>query len=252
MRRFVLGVLLMSAAAAVFASEPLMVRVSLYQRVENTLAGDPAEPQKPGVLLPAPEGGWPASYEEVRQALTARLKGRFGVMLTDILPVKPLLAEQSTAFFIEDLGRPIELKADGDLLLPSGKHATIPVAPRSTSIFGAPDEQIYIAVTLLPAAEVRDDVVVLVHGEKPPRVLARVDPKYPSIEAMHNRSGVALAQIRIAPDGSVAGVNVLQKIQPQIDAAIVDALKQWRFEPPMHNGQPVVAYMLMSQVWRVE
>ena len=45
---------------------------------------------------------------------------------------------------------------------------------------------------------------------------------------------------------------LLQKVQPQIDAAARDALKQWRFEPPTRDGKPVAAYMIMTTVYRIE
>ena len=240
-------------AASAFAADPLMVRVTVYQRMPQLAAdGAVAEPELPGTLLTAPEGGWPAAYDGVRQALTARRKGRHNVLIAAIHAPKPLSAEKGAAFFIGELGHAVEVKADGDVLLPNGKHAAIAVAPNATSIFGAPDEQFYIAVTLLPSAEARDDVMVIMNGEKPLNLVKRVEAKYPSIEALRNTSGMVLAQLRVEPDGSVSGVNVLQKVQPQIDAAAADAFKQWRFEPPTRDGKPVTAYMVMTTVYRIE
>jgi TonB family protein len=258
MRRFVLGVIAMLiavamlTAAAALAAEPLMVRVAVYQRMPQLAEdGSAADPQLPGTLVAAPEGGWPASYDAVRQTLAARKKGRMNVIISAIHAPKPLSAE-SAAFFIGELGHAVEMKADGDVLLPIGKHTTIPVTPNTTTIFGAPDEQTYIAVTLLPAAAARDDVIVIMNGEKPLGVVSRVEPKYPSIEALKHRTGMVLTQLRVEPDGSVGAVNVLEKGQPQIDAAAVDALKQWRFEPPTRDGRPVTAYMIMSTAYRIE
>lgn len=243
----------MLSAAAAFAAEPLLVRVAVYQRMPQLADdGTAADPEPPGTLIAAPEGGWPASYDVVRQMLAARRKGRNNVLIAAVHTPKPLTAGQGTAFFIGEISHAIEVRADGDVLLPTGKHTTIPVAPNATSIFGAADEQFYVAVTFLPPAGARDDVLVIMNGERPLRVLSRIEPKYPSIEAMRNRSGVVLAQMRVDPDGSVGAVNVLQKIQPQIDAATVDALKQWKFEPPTRDGKPVTAYMVMSTVYRIE
>jgi TonB family protein len=247
-----LAILLLSASTVALA-DPLAVRVTVYQRTpQNVDDGTGVEPELPGTLIPAPNAGWPSSYDAVRQALTARKRGRLNVMLASIYPAKQLTAEQSAAFFINELGRPAEVKADGDVLLPNGKHTTIPVAPNTTAIFGASDEQYYVAVSILPASAVRDDVVVIMNGEKPLNLVKRVEPKYPSIEAMKHRSGIVVAQLRIEPDGSVGDVNVLQKVQPLIDAAAVDAFKQWRFEPPQHDGKPVTAYMVMTSPYRIE
>jgi TonB family protein len=188
----------------------------------------------------------------VRQALAARRQGRNSVLISAIHAAKPLSGDQGAAFFIGDLGHAVEVKASGDVVLPNGKHATIEPAPNATSIFGAPDEQFYVAVTFLPPAAARDDVMVIMNGEKPLNVVKRVEPKYPSIEALHHTTGMVLAQLRVEPDGSVSGVNMLQKVQPQIAAAAADAFKQWRFEPPTRDGRPVAAYMIMTAAYRIE
>jgi len=246
------AVLLLSAASA-FAADPLMVGVTTYERIpEVNPEGNVPDLQLPATLLAPPQGGWPASYDAVRHALGTRKSGRYNVMIQSIIAPKPLSPAESAAFFISDLGRPIEVKADGDVLLPNGKHTTIEVKPNTTSIFGAADEQYYVAITLLPAAEARDDVIVVSHGEKPPNIVSRVEPKYPAIESMRNRSGIVLTQIRVEPDGSVGGVTVLQKVQSQIEAAAIEALKQWRFEPPKRDGKPVVAYMMMTTAYRIQ
>jgi TonB family protein len=246
-----LAILLLSSTAAL--ADPLAVRLTVYQRTPQVADdGTGVEAELPGKLVPAPKDGWSSSYDAVRQALTARKPGRLNVMLTSIYPAKPLTAEQSAAFFINELGRPLEVKADGDVVLPDGKHATIPNAPNTTAIFGASDEQYYVAVSILPASAVRDDVVVIMNGEKPLNLVKRIEPKYPSIEAMKHRTGIVLAQLRIEPDGSVGDVNVLQKVQPLIDAAAVDAFRQWRFEPPQRDGKPVTAYIVMTSAYRIE
>jgi hypothetical protein len=215
----------MSCAAAAFAAEPLIVRMAVYQRVP-LVSGDVApEPKLPDTVLPAPANGWPSSYEALRDAITARRSGHTSVFISDIGTPKPLAAGDGAAFFLTDLGRPIEVKANGDVLLPNGKRATIPVAAGSTSVFGASDEQYYVAVSILPAADVQDDTMVIFHGQKPLNLVSRVEPKYPVIESMRNRSGMVMTQLRIQPDGSVGGVTVLRKVQPEIDAAVSAAME---------------------------
>ena len=41
------------------------------------------------------------------------------------------------------------------------------------------------------------------------------------------------------PNGEVATVDVVTSIDPGLDAAIVAALKRWRFKPAMACGKPV-------------
>jgi TonB family protein len=216
---------------------------------------DAPETQLPGTLLPAPASGWAATYDGVREALTARKKGWQTVMLADVTTPKPLQSDANAAFFIPELSHAIEVRqsgAEADVTMPNGKHATIPVAPGATSVFGASDEQFYVALTFQRPADAHDDVVVILHGEKPLNLVSRVEPKYPVIETWRNHTGTIMSQLRIDPDGSVGSVQVLQKVQPLIDEATVAAMKQWRFEPPTHDGRPVTAYMIMSTIYRVE
>ena len=245
------AILLLSATAAL-AAEPLAVRVTVYQRLpEQTAAGEVAEPELPGTLLTPPASGW-TSFEATRAALAARHKGRMNVLVAAIHEPKPLTAAQGAAFFVGELGHAVEVKADGDVLLPNGHHTTIALTPGTTSIFGASDEQFYVAVSILKAADAKDDTVVVGSGQTPLDVVSRVEPKFPVIETMHHFTGIVLTQLRIEPDGSVSAVNVLQRVQPQIEAAAVAALKQWRFEPAKRDGKPVAAYMMMSTAYRIE
>jgi TonB family protein len=242
----------MLSAAAVFADEPLMVRMAVYQRVPR-LNGEDAPPQQiPDTVLAAPAGGWPASYDALRQAIAARRKGRLNVFISDLDTPKPLTPDNGAAFFITELGRPVQVKADGDVLLPNGKHATMPVTAGSTTVLGAADEQYYVALSVLKPADVRDDTIVIYHGQRPLGLVSRVEPKYPLVESLRNHSGIVMTQLRVEPDGSVSNVTVLQKVQPEIDNAVVDAFKQWRFQPPTRDGKPVTAYMVMSMNYRID
>ena len=251
MRRLVLFLLAMFSAAALMADEPLMVRMAVYQRVPRMIGDDPPMPQMPNAVLAAPAGGWPSTIDALRQAISARRKGPYSVFISDLESPKPLTAEDGAAFFITDLDRPVQVKADGDVLLPNGKHATMRIAAGSTAVLGAPDEMFYIALTLLKPADATDNTMVIFRGQKPLNLVSRVEPKMPSIESMRNKTGTVMTQLRIEPDGSVGDVSLLQNVQPQIDAAIVDAFKQWRFQPPQRDGKPVTAYMVMSMNYRV-
>src|ERR1043165_1119421 len=180
MRRFLFAVMAMSGTAAAFAAEPLMVRIAVYQRVPLVSAEGAPEPDPPAPVRPAPPNGWPSSYEALRDAITARQHGRTNVFISDITTPKPLTAGDGAAFFLADLGRPIEVKANGDVLLPNGRRATIPVASGSTSVLGASDEKFYVGVSLLPPADVHDDTMVIFYDEQPLNLLPLVAPETPA------------------------------------------------------------------------
>ena len=82
-------------------------------------------------------------------------------------------------------------------------------------------------------------------GIKPPRKIRDVRPVYPPIALAGNVSGVVIVETRIGADGGVEDARVLRSI-PLLDQAALDAVKQWRFEPTLLNGQPVPIMMTMT------
>jgi TonB family protein len=72
-----------------------------------------------------------------------------------------------------------------------------------------------------------------------PAPLHKVDPKYPpNLMAEHVEGEVILYAV-IRRDGSVAGVQVVRGIDPQLDGNAVRALAQWKFRPAERQGEPV-------------
>jgi TonB family protein len=78
-----------------------------------------------------------------------------------------------------------------------------------------------------------------------PVKLHDVRPVYPD-EAMKARiTGLVILEAIIGVDGTVTEARVLRSI-PMLDAAAVDAVKQWRFEPTLLNGTPVPVIMTVT------
>jgi TonB family protein len=72
-----------------------------------------------------------------------------------------------------------------------------------------------------------------------PSPLRKVDPKYPTDMIKEHVEGEVILYGVIRPDGSVDSIQVVRKLDPQLDANSVSAFKQWKFEPATKNGQPV-------------
>lgn len=95
---------------------------------------------------------------------------------------------------------------------------------------------------LLPASATRnassDSEPVEVSAEySDQHVSHRVTPIYPE-KARHKRlEGDVLLQASVNQDGSVESVQVLDG-NPQLVAAALEAVRQWRYETYYHNGQP--------------
>jgi TonB family protein len=71
-----------------------------------------------------------------------------------------------------------------------------------------------------------------------PMKLVDVKPVYPDDARAAGIEGVIVLDIVIGEDGSVIEARVLRSI-PQLDQAAIDAVRQWKFEPTLLNGEPV-------------
>jgi protein TonB len=67
-----------------------------------------------------------------------------------------------------------------------------------------------------------------------PSVKKSVAPANPS-----GVKGMAMAVVTISADGSVASVAIDKSTDPSLEQPVVDAIKQWRFNPAKLNGSPV-------------
>jgi protein TonB len=71
-----------------------------------------------------------------------------------------------------------------------------------------------------------------------PRLLVRVPPDYPAMAAAAQMEGRVILEATVDEKGSVDDVRVLRS-HAIFDAAAIEALKQWRYEPLVFNGRPV-------------
>jgi protein TonB len=70
--------------------------------------------------------------------------------------------------------------------------------------------------------------------------LVRVPPRYPILATRRGIEGRVLVSFTIGKDGSVYDVRVLAAEPPDVfDAAAVKAVRQWRYEPKIVDGDPV-------------
>jgi len=78
-----------------------------------------------------------------------------------------------------------------------------------------------------------------------PRKLKNVNPAYPDIARQARVQGVVILECTIGRDGRITDVKVLRGI-PLLDAAAVDAVKQWVYEPTLVNGVPARVIMTVT------
>jgi len=78
-----------------------------------------------------------------------------------------------------------------------------------------------------------------------PRKISGASPEYPPIARAAGVGGVVILEVTIGPEGRVEDARVLRSI-PLLDAAAMDAVRRWTFEPTLLNGTPVSALMTVS------
>jgi TonB family protein len=70
-------------------------------------------------------------------------------------------------------------------------------------------------------------------------LVARVEPVYPAALRRKGVRGDVVLQALVAKDGTVESLSVING-NPQLAAAAMDAVKQWRYESYLHNGAPAI------------
>jgi TonB family protein len=70
------------------------------------------------------------------------------------------------------------------------------------------------------------------------RLLNRVQPMYPPLARQTRISGKVSLHVIISKEGTVSDVQVVSG-HPLLLASSIDAVRQWRYEPMLLNGQPV-------------
>src|SRR5436190_1967186 len=91
-----------------------------------------------------------------------------------------------------------------------------------------------------PAAPVR-----VGRNIRAPQTTKDVKPTYPAIAQSARVQGVVIIEATIGPTGQVQEAKVLRSI-PLLDAAALDAVKQWVFTPTLLNGVPVPVIMTVT------
>jgi TonB family protein len=79
----------------------------------------------------------------------------------------------------------------------------------------------------------------------PPIKIKDVRPVYPPAAQESRVQGVVILEVRIDPDGTVGRARVLRSIA-LLDAAALEAVRQWEFAPTLLNGTPTAVVMFVT------
>jgi protein TonB len=89
--------------------------------------------------------------------------------------------------------------------------------------------------------------------DRPPEVVARVNPEYPYLARERGIQGYVAVKVLVDAEGSVRQANILKsKPQGVFDQAVRKALPGWRFKPGEVGGEPVTAWVTTTLHFRLQ
>lgn len=159
-------------------------------------------------------------------------------------------ASDSDASSAEEEALPAPLPADvaGDNDNASGLRIPAPAAPP----MGTPDPESPRIVETYPSvpapeppAPAPEATPNLPEIDQPIAIL-RPAPRYPPEALRRNIGGIVRVQVVVSPDGSVERMELASSSGDRyLDRAAMEALRRWRFQPAIRNGQPVTASVIV-------
>jgi len=81
------------------------------------------------------------------------------------------------------------------------------------------------------------DAVRAVGKIEPPKLVKSPDPVYPKEARQARVEGIVILEAKTDEGGNVVDARILRSI-PVLDQAAIDAVKQWKYEPLVIDGQP--------------
>jgi periplasmic protein TonB len=112
------------------------------------------------------------------------------------------------------------------------------IAPEEDVQVAAPDDAIFGVPDAPPAPQ--DAPIRVGFGQmKEPKKLVDTKPVYPETARRARLQGVVILEIIVDKQGNVRSWKVLRPLSLGLTEAAIEAVKQWKYEPPMYNGRPV-------------
>jgi TonB family protein len=96
---------------------------------------------------------------------------------------------------------------------------------------------LFLALIAVPASNAQDN------GSSPPRVLSMATPTYASELKKRGIGGEVVLDFYVGPDGLAHNATILSSPDRCLSAAVLDAVKKWRFAPGIVNGTPVTTHL---------
>ena len=96
------------------------------------------------------------------------------------------------------------------------------------------------------ALSASDEQPVPLRGSTPP-------PRYPASALRQRQSGTVLVRVEVDISGRPAGLALVQRSgSRELDRAALEAVRDWRFQPALRDGQPVPGSLVIPIDFRLE
>ncbi len=119
----------------------------------------------------------------------------------------------------------------------------VPAQPTSVAAPPSPPEKTPLPAPPPPPPQDRaafEKGAVRLEASEAPRLLKRVEPRYPQVADQARVEGTVVLDVRTDIFGRVKGLKVSRSI-PLLDQAAYDAVRQWIYEPVLVEDKPVEA-----------
>lgn len=84
-----------------------------------------------------------------------------------------------------------------------------------------------------------------------PRLISRQEPEYTEEARLFRHQGTVELSIEVWPDGRAHNIDIRRGLGLGLDEKAVEAVEQWRFQPGLKGGQPVVVGALVTVHFRL-
>ena len=88
--------------------------------------------------------------------------------------------------------------------------------------------------------------------DKKAKLIYKVEPKYPDDARAKKIEGSVLLGLTIDHGGLPQNIQIKRSLDPSLDQAAVEAVRQWRFEPAIKDGQPVSMWITVEVYFRLD
>jgi len=266
----------------------VQLRATINAALQANVAFFPVDAQGNVAGTPATAAGAPAQFkteigeEVVRASHEAPYPYRLSKAVEPLHKVDPVYPPEATAAGIQGTvlctvvigtdGRvkDAEVLRGNAILAPAAREAVSQYVYEPVKAPNGEQAEVETMVTVPfwlngPPQSVMDEIRVLTQnyqalygrraadsgGDHPAQVLSKVEPEYPYAQRARGYQGTVTLEVTVGVDGVPKEIRVVRS-DPAFDAAVITAVRQWRFTPARKDGQPVESTVTLPISFQLE